>query len=282
VVKAKRSRAELAAAAAATLQPWGGGGGGGKKKGGGKAAPPPKPELQQPKSLLQQHCQRCSWAAPRFERLPHGGMRLEGGGYRYSVVVDASGGGKVPKRKQQQQQQQQQGPRSFSLREAEDGWQRIEDAQNAAATRALFELAATDAQLQEACPPLWAHLPPEFQEMWLVWQAEGEDGEAGEAAAAATEEAVAARQEFVQQLLSRGGAQQAQQAAAAAVGTAAGTDGGGWQQDLLAAIAAAAGNEAQRAQQAAAQQRVSERLHREQAQWRASEEGRQWLADRGR
>ncbi|KAI3433652.1 hypothetical protein D9Q98_003461 [Chlorella vulgaris] len=282
VVKAKRSRAELAAAAAATLQPWGGGGSG-KKKGGGKAAPPPKPELQQPKSLLQQHCQRCSWAAPRFERLPHGGMRLEGGGYRYSVVVDASGGGKAPKRKQQQQQQQQQqGPRSFSLREAEDGWQRIEDAQNAAATRALFELAATDAQLQEACPPLWAHLPPEFQEMWLVWQAEGEDGEAGEAAAAATEEAVAARQEFVQQLLSRGGAQQAQQAATAAVGTAAGTDGGGWQQDLLAAIAAAAGNEAQRAQQAAAQQRVSERLHREQAQWRASEEGRQWLADRGR
>lgn len=77
VVKARKTRVQLTAAA---LQPWGagGGGGGGKKKGKqGKAAPAPKVEQQLPKALLQQHCQRCCWAAPRFERLAHGGLRLE-------------------------------------------------------------------------------------------------------------------------------------------------------------------------------------------------------------
>ena len=83
VVKSKLSRAEklaaaaakaAAAAAAAAAQT---GGGGGKKKGKQPAAP--KVEAQQPKALLQQHCQRAGWAAPRFERLPHGGMRLEVG-----------------------------------------------------------------------------------------------------------------------------------------------------------------------------------------------------------
>ena len=82
VVKSSRSRAQQAAMAAAALQPWGaaggGGGGGGKKKGkGGKQPAAPKVEVQQPKALLQQHCQRCGWAAPRFERLQHGGLRLE-------------------------------------------------------------------------------------------------------------------------------------------------------------------------------------------------------------
>ena len=52
----------------------------------------------------------------------------QGGGYRYSVAVEpSSGSSKGPKRRQQQQQQQQQqGPRTFSLREADDGWERIE------------------------------------------------------------------------------------------------------------------------------------------------------------
>ena len=134
VVRAKKSRAqrlaEAAAATAAAMQPWGAGAGGGKgKKGGkqqGKAAAAAAPEPQQPKALLQQHCQRCGWAAPRFERLAHGGLRLEGGGYRYSATVEA-GGGKGPKRRQQQQQGgAPAGPRAFSLREADDGWERIE------------------------------------------------------------------------------------------------------------------------------------------------------------
>lgn len=132
VVKSRKTRAQLvaaaaAAAAAAGVQPWGAAAGSKKKGKGGKAAPPPpKVEPQQPKALLQQHCQRCGWAAPRFERLTHGGMRLEGGGYRYSAAVaEASGAAKGPRRKQQQQQQAA-GPRIFSLREEDDGWERIE------------------------------------------------------------------------------------------------------------------------------------------------------------
>ena len=45
----------------------------------------------------------------------------QGGGYRYTVAVE-QGSGKGPKRRQQQQQ----GPRTFGLREADDGWERIE------------------------------------------------------------------------------------------------------------------------------------------------------------
>jgi ATP-dependent RNA helicase DHX29 len=282
VVKARKSRAQLIAAAAA-VQPWGTAGtAGGKKKGkqGGGKPQPPKVEEQQPKALLQQHCQRSGWAAPRFERLPHGGMRLAGGGYRYSVSVDA-GGGKVPRKRQQQVQQ---GPRTFGLREAEDGWERIEEAQNAAATRALFELAASDAQLQEASPPVWAQLPRTFQDLWLAWQAgEGEE-EAAASAAAETEEAAAAREAFVRRLLEQAEAQRAVQSRQEVDGAAARREeeARGWQEQLLAAIVAASGSEEQRSQRAEAQQRQSERLAEEQRAWRGSEEGRRWLADRAK
>ncbi|PRW58696.1 helicase domain-containing [Chlorella sorokiniana] len=284
VVKSKLSRAEklaaaaakaAAAAAAAAAQA---GGGGGRKKGKQPAAP--KVETQQPKALLQQHCQRCGWAAPRFERLLHGGMRLEGGGYRYSVAVE-QGAGKGPKRRQQQQQQ---GPRTFGLREADDGWERIEDAQNAAATRALFELAASDATLQDSYSPLLLQLPPLFQELWLQWEEEGEDEAAAAAAAAETEEALAARQAFVQRLLSSAAAQQAAAQQPDSWEEAAAEDGqaGGWQQELLGAIAAAKGSAEAQHQQTAAQQRDSERLLQEQQAWRASEEGQRWVAERAK
>ena len=46
---------------------------------------------------------------------------MQGGGYRYSVAVE-QGSGKGPKRKQQLGH----GPRTFGLREADDGWERIE------------------------------------------------------------------------------------------------------------------------------------------------------------
>ena len=82
----KRRGGAAAAEAAVPLQPWGGsgsgagGGGGGKKAGGkkgGKAAADPAIEVQQPKAVLQQRCQRSGWPAPRYERLSQGGMRLE-------------------------------------------------------------------------------------------------------------------------------------------------------------------------------------------------------------
>ena len=154
----------------------------------------------------------------------------------------------------------------------------LQDAQNAAATRALYELAAGDARLREADPPLWAQLPPTFQELWLVWQDEGEDS----AAAAETEEAVAARDAFVQQLLSRGAGGQVTGAALGRgqeAADAGGGDGGGWREALLSAVAAAASKEAQQEER---QRLESERLLQEQLAWRASEEGRRWIADRAK
>lgn len=281
MVKSGRSRAHAAAAAAAAAQAKAGSGGGGKKK--GKQVAAPKVEQQQPKALLQQHCQRCGWAALRFERLPHGGMRLEAGGYRYAAVVDTSAAAaKGPKRRQAAAVA---GPRTFSLREAEDGWERIEDAQNAAATRALFELAAGgDAALAEASPPLWAQLPPAFQELWLLWQEEGEEADEGSEGEAAEE--AAAREAFVRELLERAEAEQAAFAAAASQqqqqAEADVSEPGGWQEQLLRSISAAGGSEEQRQQHVAAQRRDSERLAAEQRAWRASEEGRRWLADRAK
>jgi hypothetical protein len=64
---------------------------GGKKKGPAKWAGDVQ---RQPKALLQQHCQKQGWPAPRFEKLPAGGGRIETGGYRYSVTVERPGRGK--------------------------------------------------------------------------------------------------------------------------------------------------------------------------------------------
>lgn len=67
-----------------------GGKGKGPAKGGGAGV-----DVQRlPKALLQQHCQKEGWPAPRFEKLPVGGTRVEGGGYRYSVKVERPGRGK--------------------------------------------------------------------------------------------------------------------------------------------------------------------------------------------
>ena len=160
----------------------------------------------------------------------------------------------------------------------------LQDAQNAAATRALFELAASDQALQDASPPLLLQLPPLFQDLWLQGAEEGEDEEAAAAAAAETGEALAARLAFVQQLLSAAAEEQsgAQQAAGWEEAGAEGGEQGGWQQELLRAIAAAGGGDEAREQQAAAQQRESERLLQEQREWRASQEGQRWLADRAK
>ena len=286
VVKSARNR--VAAAVAAALKPWGAASGGnGKKKGkGSKLSAAPKVEVQQPKALLQQHCQRSGWAAPRFERLAHGGMRLAGGGYRYSVAVDASAGAgagaKGPKRRGAAAAAAAvaAGPRSYSLREADDGWERIEDAQNAAATRALYELAAGgDAALAEAAPPVWAQLPPSFQEVWLTWQEEGEVGCGGGGGEEESEEQAAARRAFVQQLLVAQAdvalqQQQQQQQQAAEEEGSGGTRS--WHQQQLNIMAAAVGSEEQQ------QQRESARLAAEQAAWRESQEGRRWAADRAK
>jgi ATP-dependent RNA helicase DHX29 len=67
---------------------------GGKKKGPANGGGDVQ---RQPKALLQQHCQKQGWPAPRFEKLPAGGERIETGGYRYSVTVERPGRGKGKK-----------------------------------------------------------------------------------------------------------------------------------------------------------------------------------------
>ncbi|KAK9819858.1 hypothetical protein WJX72_003380 [[Myrmecia] bisecta] len=127
----------------------------------GKAATSAPPaEAQMPKALLQQLCQRQQLKAPRFERLPAGGLRLSQPGYRYRVVME-----EAPPRPGGSRRQEQAGSglRSFSLSEEEDGWETINDAQNAAAALAFFELEGDDS----------IRLPSPFDELWKGWREAG-------------------------------------------------------------------------------------------------------------
>ncbi len=91
-------------------------------------------QLKQPKAVLQQHCQQAAWGPPKFEKLPPGGERLATAGIRYSVSVAVPAGAHGGKKKQKLQQ------KTFQLGEPEDGWETINDAQNAVATRVLYEV----------------------------------------------------------------------------------------------------------------------------------------------
>ena len=265
------------------------------------AEAPKPPEVVQPKAALQQHCQRAGWPAPRFERLPPGGMRLEvrcrwrrrvslsaehlhshrlassrlalpntrpaqAGGYRYSVVIEVPAPARGPKKKAAQ------GPRTVSLRERDDGWERVEDAQSAAATRALFEL-AREGDVQH-------RLPEVFQELWAQWEGEGEA-----APAEASQEEEEARQAFILSLVD--GAAAAAAAAAGGAGRGGGAGGAGeevpssgsarerWEAQLVRALEAAPA-------QSAAQQEDSRRMQAELRAFRESPEGAKWQADRSR
>ena len=98
------------------------------------AKPSPPVQLRQPKAVLQQHCQHSAWGPPKFEKATPGGERMANAGIRYSVAIalprEAKGG-----KKQKGLHQ-----RSFQLAEHEDGWETINDAQNAVATRVLYEV----------------------------------------------------------------------------------------------------------------------------------------------
>lgn len=92
-------------------------------------------EVKAPKALLQQHCQKRGIPPPRFEKLPLGGQRLEKAGLRYSVTLEPplpAG----PRRKGAARP----APRTFSVPEDDDGWEAIQEAQNAAAAFALFNV----------------------------------------------------------------------------------------------------------------------------------------------
>ena len=196
-----RSRRRAKAMAAAALQPWGAGenaNSGGKKKGGGKSGAEPKGiVVQQPKAVLQQICQGYGWNAPRYERLPPGGNRdpsEKGGELRYAVIVDpgTTNTSSSSKKKGRKERSKLSAKRTFSVPDGDDGWARIEDAQNAAATRALLDLVSDDN------PELWRQLPTPFNELWLAWDEEGLAGMDEEE----SEEAATVREAFVRDLVS--------------------------------------------------------------------------------
>ncbi|RMZ57361.1 hypothetical protein APUTEX25_004195 [Auxenochlorella protothecoides] len=108
------------------------------------------PPVQTPKQALARYCQSQGLAAPRYEKLQAGGGRNDGeGGIRYSVTLEQLLPGKPTPKKVTTRCQ---------LAVLEDGWDTIEEAQHAVATRALY--LTTPESLG-----LWQKLPPDHREM---------------------------------------------------------------------------------------------------------------------
>jgi ATP-dependent RNA helicase DHX29 len=137
-----------------------------KRKGGDNSKQQSKtqkaPIEQAPKAILQQLCQQSGWPPPKYEKLPQGGGRLHDGapGYRYSVTVEHS----VKKKREVTTT-----IRNFTLPDDLDGFEKIEEAQNAAATRALYGLVSEEEEIVS----ILLLLPPLYQGMWLDWEEEG-------------------------------------------------------------------------------------------------------------
>lgn len=263
-----RSRRRAKAMAAAALQPWGAGENStsGKKKGGGKKVEVKVPVLQHPKAVLQQVCQRYGWAAPRYERLSPGGSRdiSEGGGdCRYAVTIDpGTNAAGVKKKGGKERSKLIASRRSFTLPEGDDGWARIEDAQNAAATLALLALCG------EEEPELWRQLLPPFNELWLTWQDEGVAGEEKEESL----EAAAARETFVQDLVATKLQEESLEAQKLAQEAKEEQEAVPWAESLKRRLA-----QRQRDPKlAAAEAATSDRMLRELQAWRSSPEGAKW------
>lgn len=119
----------------------------------GKQKPPTKaPAVKRtpPKALLQQHCTRESIPPPKFNKVS--GIKH---GYRYTVTLDrvpSKAGGRRARRRDG-------GPITFGEEEDAATYDTIQDAQNAAATRALFALCSER--------PIHQVLPPTFAELWV-------------------------------------------------------------------------------------------------------------------
>eukprot|EP00850_Spirogloea_muscicola_P015416 SM000117S25536 [mRNA] locus=s117:306081:317487:- [translate_table: standard] len=151
----------------------------GAKSGSHKGWPPaPEEAARLPKAVLQQHCQKAGWPAPRFIKLPAAESPW-GCQYRYSVMVvrgpTAAGGSS---RKSKWNVTSPSGQVTFQLEASEDGFESIAEAQDAVSALALFRL------LPEQ--PLYRIFPPPFRAMWLRWHDEGvassqEDAQAEEA-----------------------------------------------------------------------------------------------------
>lgn len=101
-----------------------------------------------PKAVLQQHCHKCDppLRNPRFNKTSR-----QGEPFRYSCTITfppprfkkktaAANGAPV-------------GPQTWQLLESEDGWRVIQDAQNAVALKALFDLVPSLTDTQRLVSP---------------------------------------------------------------------------------------------------------------------------------
>ncbi|DBA76164.1 TPA: hypothetical protein ACH3X1_009895 [Trebouxia sp. C0004] len=241
--------------------PWGeyGTPAGGTNKKGGKKLPGRPQEVavvKLPKALLQQHCQKLGWAPPRFDKLPLGGGRLPTASLRYSVTLEPAPQGKGKKAKAAAR------PKTYALHEDEDGWEGIQEAQNAAATRALFQLAEGQDVYQLLASP--------YQDLWLHWLDQGNDAYKQQA-----KDSNQQRLDFVRSVV-----------AAAAINAGAASQNGSAEHEAAAANGAEAAPHAQLApqvrQQSQSQRAESHEMAASLEGWRSSREGGQWQQDRAR
>jgi ATP-dependent RNA helicase DHX29 len=117
----------------------------------GKPAARAAAEAQQlPKGVLQQHCARQQWPAPRFERVAAGPS-----GLCYSVTLTCSLPARRGKRQMHTVTVELPGGRASS-------WSSVEEAQNAVATRALYQLLPDQA--------LHHVLPAPYSCLWREWE----------------------------------------------------------------------------------------------------------------
>jgi hypothetical protein len=101
-----------------------------------------------PKAVLQQHCHKCNppLRNPRFNK-----VSCQGEPFRYSCTITFP----PPrfKKKNAPANGPLVGPHTWQLLESEDGWEQIQDAQNAVALKALFDLVPSLTDTQRLLSP---------------------------------------------------------------------------------------------------------------------------------
>lgn len=108
-----------------------------------------------PKAVLQQAMQREGWSAPRFEKLPNGGERnVQGPQYRFQIFIDV-------RQSKNRRHGMRIGTHKFFLEPQLDGWNTIQMAQDACATKALMDLYGNSTEIE------WELLKEPFDELLL-------------------------------------------------------------------------------------------------------------------
>jgi hypothetical protein len=190
--------------------------------------PPPLPpvEYKAPKALLQQHCKKANLQPPRFERVTQpagvdaaaaaaGAAAGQRGQYRYKVIVTpavpAGSKGGLGGIGNKRFSGGLTGPKTYQLFADEDGWASVQDAQNAAAARALFALhkqavaaagatsskgsssnSSNSSQLEQM-QAVYQQLEQQWVKLWDTWW--GLEVSGGQGSGVGVEEVLAAEQE---------------------------------------------------------------------------------------